>query len=58
MDTTKNTDTSARIKEIILSTGNVNRPYIVRDIVFAADKIEVDLFDTSIDLSELMSQCV
>ncbi|OTN74981.1 hypothetical protein A5886_000025 [Enterococcus sp. 8G7_MSG3316] len=55
MDTTKHTDTSSRIKEIILSTGNVNRPYIVRDIVFAADKIEVDLFDTSIDLSELMS---
>ena len=25
-------DTSSRIKEIILSTGNVNRPYIVRDI--------------------------
>ena len=36
-----------------LSTGNVNRPYIVRDIVFAADKIEVDLFDPEIDLNAL-----
>ena len=48
-------DTSSRIKEIILSTGNVNRPYIVRDIVFAADKIEVDLFDPEIDLNALLS---
>ena len=55
MDTSKKNDTSSRVKEIILSTGNVNRPYIVRDIVFAADKIEVDLFDTEIDLNELLS---
>lgn len=55
MDTSKKIDTSSRIKEIILSTGNVNRPYIVRDIVFAADKIEVDLFDPEIDLNALLS---
>jgi len=46
METIKSSNSAARIKEIILSTGNVNRPYVVRDIVFAADKIEVDLFDT------------
>ena len=55
MDTSKKIDTSSRIKEIILSTGNVNRPYIVRDIVFAADTIEVDLFDPEIDLNALLS---
>ena len=39
METIKSSNSAARIKEIILSTGNVNRPYVVRDIVFAADKI-------------------
>ena len=55
METIKSSNSAARIKEIILSTGNVNRPYVVRDIVFAADKIEVDLFDTSVNLNDLLA---
>lgn len=55
MHTFNKYDDNDRIHEIILSTGNVNRPYIVRDIVFAAEKIEVDLFDPEIDPNELLS---
>ena len=55
METIKSSNSAARIKEIILSTVNVNRPYVVRDIVFAADKIEVDLFDTSVNLNDLLA---
>ena len=32
METIKSSNSAARIKEIILSTGNVNRPYVVRYI--------------------------
>lgn len=32
------------IQSITLSTGNVNRKYIVRDIIFATDRVEIDLF--------------
>ena len=58
METIKSSNSAARIKEIILSTGNVNRPYVVRDIVFAADKIEVDLFDTSVNLNDLLADVI
>jgi len=44
-----------RIREIILSTGNINRPYIVRDIVFASEKLEVDLFDPRVDPNDLLA---
>lgn len=44
-----------RIQEIILSTGNVDRPYIVRDIVFASEKLEVDLFDPLVDPNDLLA---
>ncbi|EPI02532.1 MULTISPECIES: heavy metal-binding domain-containing protein [unclassified Enterococcus] len=47
--------TNNRINEIVLSTGNVNRKYIVRDIIFAADRLEVDLFDPSLDTNALFS---
>lgn len=58
MDTSKKIDPSSPINNIILSTGNVNRPYIVRDIVFAVDKFEIDLFDSTVDLNELLSDVV
>lgn len=36
----------------------MNRPYVVRDIVFlVADKIEVDLFDTSVNLERPVGRC-
>src|SRR5699024_12042039 len=45
-----------RIEKILLSTGNVNRNYIVRDIVFAAEKMTVDIFDSTIDPNQLLSK--
>lgn len=44
-----------RINRIILSTGNVNKPYVVRDIVFATAKIEVNLFDPANNPNELLA---
>lgn len=44
-----------RIKEIIISTGNINRSYVVRDVVFATTKIEADLFDPSVDPNESLA---
>lgn len=43
------------VKEILLSTGNVNRPYIVRDIAFATETFDLDVFNESNDLNELLS---
>lgn len=43
-----------RIQEMLLSTGNVNRSYVVRDVVFVAEKMEADLFQPGIDPNELM----
>lgn len=44
------------IEKIILSTGNVSRNYIVRDIVFAAERIAIDIFDSTIDPNQLLSE--
>ncbi|MGC6769068.1 heavy metal-binding domain-containing protein [Enterococcus sp. LJL51] len=33
-----------RMNSITLSTGNVNKKYILRDIIFATDRVEADLF--------------
>ncbi|KAF1304002.1 heavy metal-binding domain-containing protein [Enterococcus saccharolyticus] len=38
-------DGNDAINRILLSTGNVNKPYIVRDIVFVAERIDVDMFE-------------
>ncbi len=48
-------DGNPRINAIILSTGNVNKPYVVRDIVFVAEKIDVDLFDANNNPNELLA---
>lgn len=32
------------LDQILLSTGNVNRAYLVRDLVFATDEKKLDLF--------------
>lgn len=42
-----------RIQKIPLSTGNVNRKYIVRDIVFATDRVEVDLFSSETNANDV-----
>lgn len=51
-----NRDEKDQINKILLSTGNVNKPYIVRDIVFAAERIEVDMFDTQHNPNELLKE--
>lgn len=45
-----------RIAEIMLSTGNINRKYVVRDIVFATDKQKVDLFATDTNPNEIFQK--
>ena len=44
-----------RLSSITLSTGNVNKKYIVRDIVFATDRIETDLFSSEVNANEVFS---
>jgi len=44
-----------RIESIKLSTGNVNKKYIVRDIVFATDRIETDLFASEVNPNDVFS---
>ncbi|MGM9902818.1 hypothetical protein A5844_000895 [Enterococcus sp. 10A9_DIV0425] len=44
-----------RINEVVLSTGNINQKYIVRDIVFVVECIEADLFDPDFNTDEMFS---
>ncbi|WP_086330403.1 heavy metal-binding domain-containing protein [Candidatus Enterococcus mansonii] len=44
-----------RLSSITLSTGNVNKKYILRDIVFATDRIETDLFSSEVNPNEVFS---
>ncbi|KAF1295087.1 hypothetical protein BAU15_04850 [Enterococcus sp. JM4C] len=44
-----------QIEEVTLSTGNVNVKYVVRDVLFIAERHQVDLFDEQLDLNELFS---
>ncbi|MDH6364359.1 uncharacterized protein YbjQ (UPF0145 family) [Enterococcus sp. PF1-24] len=44
-----------QIKEVVLSTGNVNRKYLVRDLIFATDQINVDLFAEENQLNDLLA---
>lgn len=43
-----------RTKEILLSTGNINRQYIERDIIFVADRFDDDFFDAKRDPNEAL----
>ncbi|EOT39807.1 MULTISPECIES: heavy metal-binding domain-containing protein [Enterococcus] len=48
----KQKEDDMRIHEVIISTGNVNRSYAVRDVIFVAEKFETDLFDENVDPNE------
>lgn len=48
-------DLENRLNGITLSTGNVNKKYIVRDIIFATDRIETDLFSSKVNPNEVFS---
>lgn len=45
-----------RMKEIILSTGNINRSYVVRDVIYVAERFDVDLFDKEVDVDQAMNE--
>lgn len=44
-----------QIQKIPLSTGNVNRKYLVRDIIFATDRVEIDLFSGHTDANKVFA---
>lgn len=48
-------DLENRLNGISLSTGNVNKKYIVRDIIFATDRIETDLFSSEVNPNDVFS---
>lgn len=43
------------IEKIMLATGNINRPYIVRDIVFAMNTIDFSTFNATTDPDDLFT---
>lgn len=49
------TEEDIRIKEILISTGNINRSYVVRDVIFVAEKFETDLFEADVDPNESLA---
>lgn len=51
-------NTEERIEKVLLSTGNVNKPYLVRDIIFATSSFEEDLFDPANDPNIAMREIV
>lgn len=55
MRLSKEQELEKKIRDVTLSTGNVNRKYVVRDIIFAADRIQTDLFDKNIDPNNLFA---
>ena len=46
-------ESDSRINDVVLSTGNINQKYIVRDIVFVVECLEADLFDPSFPKDDL-----
>lgn len=46
-------ESDPRINDVVLSTGNINQKYIVRDIVFVAECLEADLFDPAFPNEDL-----
>ncbi|WP_165007134.1 MULTISPECIES: hypothetical protein [unclassified Enterococcus] len=42
-----------RINDVVLSTGNINQKYIVRDIAFVVECFEADLFDPAFPTDDL-----
>ena len=46
-------ESDPRINDVVLSTGNINQKYIVRDIVFFVECLEADLFDPAFPNEDL-----
>ncbi|MGK0552700.1 hypothetical protein ACSFB8_11560 [Enterococcus faecalis] len=45
-----------KLSAILLATGSVNRKYIVRDVVFATDRVEVDLFSSEVNPNDVFKK--
>lgn len=46
-------ENDSRLSEVVLSTGNINQKYIVRDIAFVVECFEADLFDPNFNTDDL-----
>lgn len=46
------------LEHILLSTGNVNRSYLVRDLVFATDEKKIHLFASDTDTDTLFQDII
>lgn len=46
---------SKAFDHILLSTGNISRSYLVRDLVFATESLEINLFDPKNDPNDIFS---
>ena len=46
------------LDHILLSTGNVNRSYLVRDLVFATDEKKIHLFASDTDTDTLFQDII
>ncbi|GAA3015545.1 heavy metal-binding domain-containing protein [Tetragenococcus solitarius] len=44
-----------RIEQILLSTGNVNKPYIIRDLIFVTERVFIDIFDPNFDPNKALA---
>ncbi|MEG0294757.1 hypothetical protein [Enterococcus sp.] len=51
----KQVDPQQSIDKIVLATGNISRPYIVRDIAFAMNTIDFPTFNATKDPNELFT---
>jgi hypothetical protein len=45
-----------KLSTILLATGEINRKYIVRDVVFATDRVEVDLFSSEVNPNDVFKK--
>lgn len=45
-----------RLESITLSTGNVNKKYLVRDIIFATDRVTIDLYDETVNPNDVFKK--
>ncbi|GMA70903.1 hypothetical protein GCM10025879_21500 [Leuconostoc litchii] len=44
-----------QVEQVLLSTGNVNKPYVIRDLVFVTKRISADIFAPDFDLNKALT---
>ncbi|AYW47697.1 hypothetical protein C7K38_04435 [Tetragenococcus osmophilus] len=45
-----------QVEQVLLSTGNVNKPYVIRDLVFVTKRISADIFAPDFDLNKALTE--